>query len=113
MVKIEVVIQPFKLDDVKATLEDLGVEITMISEVMDHGTLPGRRARYRGAEYCLDTPRVKLEILASSERTDEIVDALLRVARTTLSCDDGRILVYEVADAIRIRTGARFQYTLN
>jgi nitrogen regulatory protein PII len=113
MVKIEAVIQPFKLDDVKTTLEDLSVEVTMISEVLDHGTLPGRKARYRGAEYCVDTPRVKLEILASSERADEIVDALLRVARTSLSGDDGRILVYEVADAVRIRTGARLQYTLN
>lgn len=57
MVKIEAVIQPFKLDDVKATLEDLNVELTMISEVMDHGASPARKARYRGAEYCVDTPR--------------------------------------------------------
>jgi nitrogen regulatory protein P-II 1 len=112
MVKIEAVIQHFKLDDVKVALEDLSVGLITISEVTEHSTLPERRASYRGAQYCVDTPRVKLEILASSERADEIVDAILRTARTSMSEDDGRILVFEVADAVRIRTGERLQYTL-
>ncbi len=113
MVKIEAVIQPFKLDEVKSALEGLNVEVTVISGVLDHGRPAAHKAYYRGAEYQLDSPRVKLEILASSDRADEIVNTVLRVARTSVSNDDGTILVYEVADAIRIKTGARLQYSLS
>jgi nitrogen regulatory protein P-II 1 len=112
MVKIEALIQPFKLDDVKAALEGLRVGVTLISEVVGHGVPGSHKAYYRGAEYDVDVPMVKLEMLVSSERADEIIDAILRVARTSVPGDDGTILVYEVADAIQIRTGARLQYTL-
>jgi nitrogen regulatory protein P-II 1 len=112
MVKIEALIHPFKLDDVKATLEKLYVGVTVISEVMSHGGPAKYKAYYRGAEYHVDVPRLKLEMLVSSERADEIIDAVLRVARTSVPGDDGTILVYEVADAIQIRTGAHLQYTL-
>jgi nitrogen regulatory protein P-II 1 len=77
-----------------------------------HGGPASHKAFYRGAEYHVDVPRVKLEMLVSSDRADEIIDAILRVARTSVPGDDGTILVYEVADAIQIRTGARLQYTL-
>lgn len=83
---------------------------TTIAEVRDHSAASGHRAVYRGAEYQVDVPRVKVELLASSERADEIVDALLRAARTSNPGDDGTIIVYEVADAVRIHTGARLQY---
>jgi nitrogen regulatory protein PII len=110
MVKIEAIIQPFKLDEIKGALEALEVESTIIAEVRDHSTDAGHRAVYRGAEYVVDVPRVKVELLASSDRADEIVDTLLRVARTSVPGDDGTIIVYEVADAVRIHTGARLQY---
>jgi nitrogen regulatory protein P-II 1 len=112
MQKIEAVIQPFKLDDVKTALKGLGIGPIMISEVLEHGGLVVQKAFYRGTEYCADIPKVKLEMLVSSLRTDEVIEALSRAARTTLPGDDGTILVYEVADGIRIRSGARIQFAL-
>jgi nitrogen regulatory protein P-II 1 len=113
MVKIEAVIQPFKLDEAKALLDGLGIEGITICEVLNHSTRETHKATYRGAEYRVDVPRVKLEMLVSSVRADEIVDALLRVARTGVSGDDGTIMLYEVADAVRIHTGERLQFALS
>jgi len=112
MVKIEAVIQPTKLDDVKATMRDLGIQ-AIISEVMNHGGPNVQKAFYRGAEYSLDAPMLKLEMLVSSERADEVIGALSGAARTRLPGDDGHILIYEVADAIRIRNGVHLQFTLS
>ncbi len=110
MVKIEAIIQPFKFDEVRQALECLGVAKTLIHYVMSHGD--GRiKAYYRGAEYPAELPRIKIELLAPSDRVDEIVSALMRAARTSAG-DDGMILVFEVADAIRIHNGAHLQYTL-
>ena len=109
MVKIEAVIQPAKVEEVRAALGALGVAGTLLL----HPIAGGGEARscYRGAEYTVDTPRVKVELLAQAERVEEIVAALMHAARTRLPGDDGTIVVYEVADAIRIRTGAHLQYT--
>ena len=110
MLKIEVVIHPSRLDDVRATLQALGIVGALIHNVV---TQDGQtKAYYRGAEYPADLPRVKIELLAQPERADDIVAALMAAARTSGS-DDGMIVVYEVADAIRIRNGAHLQYTLS
>jgi nitrogen regulatory protein P-II 1 len=85
MVKIEAVIQPIKLDDVKMALESLGIDGITISEVLEHGGPVVEKTFYRGVEYRVDVPRLKLEILVFSHRADEVVEALSRVARTHLS----------------------------
>lgn len=110
MLKIEVVIHPSRLEEVRATLHALGLVGALFHNVVaqDGET----KAYYRGAEYPADLPRVKIELLAQPERTDDIVSALRSAARTSGS-DDGTIVVYEVADAIRIRNGAHLQYALS
>ena len=110
MIKIEALIQPFTLDEVKAALRPFAVYGITISEVFHYGGAAPLKGMYRGHEYSMDTPKMKLEILASSLQTDEIVDALLHAARTKGPGDDGTVLIYEVADAIRIRSGARVQF---
>ena len=112
MIKIEAIIQPFRLDAVKLALNGLGIEGITISHVLDHGGPQVRKAVYRGAEYCVDVPRVKLEMLISSLQTDEVIDAILQAARTNGPSDDGTILVTEIADAISVRTGARVRSTI-
>jgi nitrogen regulatory protein P-II 1 len=109
MVKIEVVIQPFQLDEISATLAGLGIEGITTSQVLKQGGPGGDKTFYRGAEYTVNGLRLKLEMLASSDRADEVVDAILAVSRTSKP-RDGTILIYEVADAVQIRTGARLQY---
>jgi len=110
MLKIEAVIQPHKLDEVRVMLKNLGIGGAMIHQVIEHD---GRsKAYYRGAEYPAEIPRIKIELLISPERAEEVVSGLMRSARTS-SGDDGTILICEVADAIRIHTGAHLQYTLS
>jgi nitrogen regulatory protein P-II 1 len=112
MIKIEAIVQPFRLDSVKLALDGLGIEGITISHVLDHGGAKGLKAVYRGAEYYVDVPRVKLEMLVSSLQTDEVIDALLQAARTNGPGDDGTILVTEIADAISVRTGERVRSTI-
>jgi len=107
MVKIEAFIQPFKLDEVKTALKPLGIGAIVISEVFESGGPAPLKGVYRGHEYVVDTPRVKLEMLISSLQVDEVVETLSLAARTNGPGDDGIILIQEVADAIRIRSGAR------
>lgn len=112
MIKLEAVIHPFKLEDAKEVLRELEVRDITISDVLDHGAA-SVTSYYRGASYRASVSRVKLEMLVSDERADQVVSALMRATRTTASGDrDGRILVYEVADAIRIHSGVHLQYTL-
>ena len=85
MVKIEAIIRPCMLDEVKAALESIGVEYVTSSEVHESGGRSTYRAVYRGAEYRVDEPRMKLEILACSDRTDELVEMLSGTARTRTS----------------------------
>ncbi len=112
MVKIEAIVQPFKLDEVKSALSSLGVEGMTILHVLDHSGSAGLKAVYRGGQYYVDVPKVKLEMVVSSLRADEVIDALSHAARTGMSGDDGTILVYEIADAIRIRNGRRLELAL-
>jgi nitrogen regulatory protein P-II 1 len=112
MVKIEAIIQPFKLEDVKTTLETLCIEEFTISEVVAHGGPVANKAFFRGAEYCVDVPMFRLEMLVSSRRADEVIEALSRAASTTIPGDAGTIRVYELADAVRIRTRERLEFAL-
>jgi nitrogen regulatory protein P-II 1 len=112
MKKIEAIIQPFKLDDVKEALKNIGVDGMTISEVRGHGRQKGHKEVYRGQEYSVDLlPKVKLEIVASDDRSSEVVDALVAAARTG-RIGDGKIFVYDVAEAIRIRNADRGESAL-
>lgn len=112
MVKIEAVIQPFKLDEVKTALEGLGIESINVSEVESHGCRNAPKAFYRGAAYQLLSRRIKIEMLVSSPRTDEVVEALARAAGARTHGCDGTIVVYQVADAIGIRGANRLEFAL-
>src|SRR5438105_7878608 len=103
MKKIEAIIQPFKLDDVKEALKGLGIEGMTITEVRGHGRQKGHKETYRGQEYNVDLlPKVKLEIVVSAERSGEVITALSEAARTG-KIGDGKIFLYDVQEAIRIR----------
>lgn len=111
MMKIEANIQPAKLDDVQAALECEGITGIVTSQILDHGGPDSPTAWYRGARFRTNTPRVRLELLVSHDRAGDIVEILNRVARTGHG-DDGTILVYEVADAVRIGRGEHMQYSI-
>jgi len=103
MKKIEAIIQPFKLEDVKEALKAIGVDGMTVSEVRGHGRQKGHKEIYRGQEYQVDLlPKVKLEMVVPLGRVDEVVKTLMVAARTG-KIGDGKIFVYEVQDAIRIR----------
>jgi nitrogen regulatory protein P-II 1 len=103
MKKIEAIIQPHKLDDVKEALKSIGVDGMTISEVRGHGRQKGHKEVYRGMEYEVDLlPKVKVELVIPDARLDEIVRALVAAARTG-KIGDGKVFVFDVADAIRIR----------
>jgi nitrogen regulatory protein P-II 1 len=107
MKKIEAVIQPHKLDDVKDALKGLGVDGITITEVRGHGRQKGHTETYRGAEYTIDLlPKVKLELVAADARVGEIVGALSAAARSG-KIGDGKIFVLPVEETIRIRNGER------
>ena len=112
MKKIEAIIQPFKLEEVKEALQAIGIDGMTISEVRGHGRQKGHREVYRGQEYNVDLlPKVKVEMVVPSGRADEVVLALAAAARTG-KIGDGKIFVYEVAEAIRIRNGDRGESAL-
>src|SRR5262245_60258191 len=105
MKKIEAIIQPFKLDDVKAALQGMGIDGMTITEVRGHGRQKGHKETYRGQEYNVDLlPKVKLEMVVSSERSAEVVNALSAAARTG-KISDGQIFLYDLKEAIRLRNG--------
>jgi nitrogen regulatory protein P-II 1 len=107
MKKIEAVIQPHKLDEVKQALIGIGVSGITISEVRGHGRQKGHKEVYRGMEYQVDLlPKVKIELVVPSARLDEITSALAAAARTG-KIGDGKIFVFDVAEAIRIRNDDR------
>ena len=112
MQKIEAVIQPSKLDAVKDALVDIGVEGMTITEARGHGRQKGHTEFYRGREYSVDLlPKVKLELVVNDKRADEVIRTLVTAARTG-KIGDGKIFVYEVADAIRIRNDDRGESAL-
>ena len=107
MKKIEAIIQPHKIEDVKDALKKIGIDGMTITEVRGHGRQKGHKEVYRGMEYQVDLlPKVKLELVVPSSRLDEITSALAAAARTG-KIGDGKIFVFDVAEAIRIRNDDR------
>ncbi|MFC1692205.1 P-II family nitrogen regulator [Candidatus Latescibacterota bacterium] len=105
MKKIEVYLRPFKLDEVKEALMKIGITGMSISEVKGFGRQRGHSEIYRGSEYTVDfLPKVKIEIVVKDEDLDDIIDAVIEHASTG-KLGDGKIFVYDVMDAIKIRTG--------
>lgn len=107
MKKIEAIIKPFKLDDVKEALNDIGIKGMTISEVKGYGRQKGHKEVYRGAEYIVDfIPKVKLEIIVEASQVDEVVEKI-RNAANTGKIGDGKIFVLPVEEVIRVRTGEK------
>ncbi len=107
MKKIEAVIKPFKLDEVKAALQDIGIQGLTVSEVKGFGRQKGHTELYRGAEYVVDfLPKIKLEIAVADEMVDKVIDAIVESANTG-RIGDGKIFVLPMEEVIRIRTGER------
>jgi nitrogen regulatory protein P-II 1 len=112
MKKIEAIIQPFKLDEVKDALKGIGIDGMTISEVRGHGRQKGHKEVYRGHEYQVDLlPKVKVEMVVPTTRAEEVVRALVAAARTG-NIGDGKIFTYDVAEAIRIRNEDRGEAAL-
>ncbi len=105
MKKIEAVIKPFKLDEVREALSEIGVTGLTVTEVKGFGRQKGHTELYRGSEYVVDfLPKVKLEVVVKDELLDTAIDAIIKAARTG-KIGDGKIFVFPVTQVIRIRTG--------
>jgi len=105
--KIEAIVKPFKLDEVKEALNDLGIKGMTVSEVKGFGRQKGHTEIYRGAEYVIDfLPKVKIEVVVEAEMSGKVVEVILQSARTG-KIGDGKIFVLPVEEVIRIRTGER------
>jgi nitrogen regulatory protein P-II 1 len=112
MKKIEAIIQPFKLDEVKEALKGIGIDGMTITEVRGHGRQKGHKEVYRGQEYNVDLlPKVKLELVIPSAREEEVLKTLTAAARTG-KIGDGKVFVYDVAQAVRIRNDDRGETAL-
>jgi len=104
MKKIEAIIRPFKLDEVKEALIEEGIRGLTISEVRGYGRQKGHTETYRGSEYQIEfVPKIKIEIVVDDNLLDKVVDAILRTAKTG-QVGDGKIFISDVKDVIRIRT---------
>jgi nitrogen regulatory protein P-II 1 len=107
MKKIEAVIKPFKLDDVKEALNEIGIQGMTVSEVKGYGRQKGHKEIYRGAEYVVDfIPKVKIEIVVPAEDVEKVMDTICKSANTG-KLGDGKIFVVPVEDALRVRTGEK------
>jgi len=107
MKKIEAIIKPFKLDEVKEALHDIGVQGMTVTEVRGFGRQKGHTELYRGAEYVVDfLPKVKIEMVVEKTQVDDVVEAIEQAARTG-RIGDGKIFVLPVENVIRVRTGER------
>ena len=105
MKKIEAIIKPFKLDEVKEALQEIGVQGLSVVEVKGFGRQKGHTELYRGAEYVVDfLPKVKIEVVLADDLVDSAIDAITNAAKTD-KIGDGKIFVSTVEQAIRIRTG--------
>ena len=105
MKKIEAIIKPFKLDEVKEALQELGIQGLSVTEVKGFGRQKGHTELYRGAEYVVDfLPKVKIEVVLSDDQLDGAIEAIIAAAKTD-KIGDGKIFVTTVEQAIRIRTG--------
>ena len=105
MKKIEAIIKPFKLDEVREALSEVGVTGLTVTEVKGFGRQKGHTELYRGAEYVVDfLPKIKVEVVLSDDRVDQAVEAIVKAARTG-KIGDGKIFVMPVEQVVRIRTG--------
>ena len=105
MKKIEAIIKPFKLDDVKEALNEVGIHGMTITEVKGYGRQKGHKEIYRGAEYIVDfIPKLKIEIVVAADRAAEVMDKI-RESANTGKIGDGKIFLLPVEEAVRVRTG--------
>ena len=112
MKKIEAINQPFKLEEVKEALKGIGIDGMTVTEVRGHGRQKGHKEVYRGQEYMVDLlPKVKVELVISDGRLEEVIKTLTAAARTG-KIGDGKVFVYDVAEAIRIRNDERGESAL-
>lgn len=112
MKKIEAIIKPFKLDDVKEALQEIGLQGITVVEARGFGRQKGHTELYRGAEYVVDfLPKVKVEVIVPDDQVEKIIEAIVGAAQTG-RIGDGKIFVLPVEDAIRIRTGERGEHAL-
>ena len=112
MKKIEAIIKPFKLDEVKDSLNDIGIKGMTVTEVKGFGRQKGHTETYRGAEYTVDfVPKVKIEIVVSDDLAQRAIEAITNSAKTG-TIGDGKIFVTSLSDAIRIRTGEKGENAL-
>ncbi|MCX8030403.1 MAG: P-II family nitrogen regulator [Thermodesulfovibrionales bacterium] len=113
MKKVEAIIKPFKLDDVKDALSKIGIHGMTISEVKGFGRQKGHAELYRGAEYVVDfVPKIKIEIIVPDNILENVVETIIKSARTG-KIGDGKIIISEIEELIRIRTGQRGESALN
>ena len=104
---IEAIIKPFKLDEVKDALLEIGIQGMTVTEVKGFGRQKGHKETYRGQEYTIEfVPKVKIEVAVPDSQVQRVLDTITRTAKTG-SIGDGKIFVYSIEDAIRIRTGER------
>jgi len=112
MKKIEAIVKPFKLEEVKDALGELGVEGMTITEVKGFGRQKGHTEIYRGSEYTVDfLPKVKIELVIGDNQAEQAVAAIVKSARTG-KIGDGKVFVSEIAEAVRIRTAEKGEYAL-
>ncbi|PWK61134.1 P-II family nitrogen regulator [Roseicyclus mahoneyensis] len=105
MKKIEAIIKPFKLDEVKEALQEIGIQGLSVTEVKGFGRQKGHTELYRGAEYVVDfLPKVKIEVVLTDDMVDAAIEAIIDAAKTD-KIGDGKIFVSDISQAIRIRTG--------
>ena len=107
MKKVDAMVKPFKLDEVKDKLNEIGVQGITVTEVKGFGRQKGHTELYRGAEYVVDfLPKVKMEIVVADAQADEVIETIMKTAQTG-RIGDGKIFVTDLVDVIRIRTGER------
>ena len=107
MKKVEAIIKPFKLEDIKEALSEIGIQGMTVTEVKGFGRQKGHTEIYRGSEYTVDfLPKVKLEIVVDDEQVDDVIDKIVTTANTS-KIGDGKVFVSPIEEAVRIRTGER------
>ena len=105
MKKIEAIIRPFRIDDVREALGEVGVKGMTLTEVKGYGRQKGHTELYRGSEYQIDfLPKIKIEVIVADRLADKVVDTIVNAAKTG-QVGDGKIFIYNVEDAVRVRTG--------
>ena len=112
MKKIEAIIKPFKLEEVKDALTEVGIYGMTVTEVRGYGRQKGQKESYRGAEYTVEfVPKTKIEVVVADTLVDKVVETIIRAAKTG-SIGDGKIFVANLGDAVRIRTGETGEHAL-